>query len=44
MKTVAKIIIINSRNVKSDYLSAIIMTSVFKKESSVSAWMSSIEV
>ena len=44
MKTTANIIIINSQNVKSEHLSAIIITSVFKKESSVSTWMSSTEV
>ena len=44
MKTIANIIIINSQNVKSEHLLAIVITSVFKEESSVSAWMSSTEV
>ena len=44
MKTIATIIIINSQNVKSEHLSAVIITSVFKEESFVSAWMSSTEV
>ena len=44
MKTIANIIIINSQNVKSEHLLAVIITSVFKEESSVSAWMSSTEV
>ena len=44
MKTIANIIIINSQNVKSEHLLAVIITSVFKEESSVSAWTSSIEV
>ena len=44
MKTLANIIIINSLNVKSEHLLAVIITSVFKKESSVSVWMSSTEV
>ena len=37
----ANIIIINSQNIKSEHLSAVIITSVFKEESSVSAWTSS---
>ena len=41
MKTVANIIIINSQNVKSEHLLAVIITSVFKEECSVSAWTSS---
>ena len=44
MKTIANIIIINNQNIKSEHLSAVIITSVFKEESSVSAWMSSTEV
>ena len=44
MKTIANTIIINSQNVKSEHLLAVIITSVFKEESSVSAWTSSTEV
>ena len=44
MKTKANIIIINSQNVKSEHLLAVIITSVFKEENSVSAWTSSTEV
>ena len=44
MKTTANIIIINSQNVESEHLLAVIITSVFKEESSVSAWISSTEV
>ena len=44
MKTIANIIIINSQYVKSEHLLAGIIISVFKEESSVSAWMSSTEV
>ena len=44
MKTIANIIIINSQNVKSEHLLAVIITSVFKEERSVSAWTSSTEV
>ena len=44
MKIIANIIIINSQNVKSEHLLAVIITSVFKDESSVSAWTSSTEV
>ena len=44
MKTVANIIIINSQNVESEHLLTVIITSVFKEESSVFAWMSSTEV
>ena len=46
MKTIANIIIINkynyinSQNFKSEHLSAVIITSVFKEESSVSTWTS----
>ena len=38
MKTIANVI--NSQNVKSEDLSAVIITSVFKEESFVSAWTS----
>ena len=44
MKTIANIIIINSQNVKSEHLSAVIITSVFKEESSVFACTSSTKV
>ena len=44
MKTIANIIIINSQNVKAEHLLAVIITSVFKEENSVSAWTSSTEV
>ena len=44
MKTIASTIIINSQNVKSEHLLPVIVTSVFKEESSVSAWTSSTEV
>ena len=44
MKTIANIIIINSQNVESEHLLAVIITSVFKEENSVSAWMSSTEI
>ena len=44
MKTIANITIINSQNVKSEHLLAVIITSVFKEESSVSTWTSSTEV
>ena len=44
MKTITNIIIINSQNVKSEHLLAVIITSVCKEESSVSAWTSSTEV
>ena len=44
MKTIANVIIINSQNVKSEHLSTVIITSVFKEESFVSAWRSSTEV
>ena len=44
MKTIAIRIIINSQNVKSEHLLAAIIKSVFKEESSVSAWTSSTEV
>ena len=41
---IANIIVINSQNVESEHLLAVIITSVFKEQSSVSAWMSSTEV
>ena len=44
MKTIANIIIINSQNSKSEHLLTVIITSVFKEESSISAWTSSTEV
>ena len=44
MKTITNVIIINSQNVKSQYLLADIITSVFKEEISVFAWTSSTEV
>ena len=44
METIENIIIINSQNVESEHLLAVIITSIFKEESSVSAWMSSTEV
>ena len=45
MKTITNIIIINSQNVKSEHLLAVIITSaVSKEENSISAWMSSTEV
>ena len=44
MKAIANIIIINSENVKSEHLLAVIITLVFKEESSVSTWMNSTEV
>ena len=44
MKTIANIIIINSQNVKSVHLLAIIITSVFKEKSPVSIWTSFTEV
>ena len=43
MKTIANIIII-SQKVKSEHLSAVIITSIFKEESSVCTWTSSTEV
>ena len=42
--TIENIIIINSQNVESEHLLAVIITSVFKEESSVSTWTNSIEV
>ena len=44
MKTTENIIIINSQNVTSEHLLAVIIKSVFKEGSSVSTWMSSTEV
>ena len=44
MKMMANINIINSQNVQSEHLLAVIITSVFKEEISVSSWMSSTEV
>ena len=44
MKTIANIIIINNQNVKSEHLSAVIITSVFKEESSAFTWTSFTEV
>ena len=44
MKTIANMIIYNSQNVKSEHLSAVIITSIFKEVNSVSAWTSSTEV
>ena len=44
MKTIANIITINSQNVESVYLLAVILTSVFKEKSPVSAWTSCKEV
>ena len=41
MKTITNIIIINSQNVESEHLLAVIITSVSKEESSVSVWTSS---
>ena len=42
MKTITNII--NSQNVESEHLLAVTIASVFKEESSVSAWISSTEV
>ena len=44
MKTIANIIIIKSQNVESEQLLAVIITSVFKEERSVSAWISFTEI
>ena len=44
MKTIANISISNSQNVESEHLLAVIITSVFKEESSVSTWTSFTEV
>ena len=43
MKTKAIIVIINSQNVELKHLLIVIITSVFKEESSVFTWMSSTE-
>ena len=44
MKTVANLIIINNQNVESEHLLVVVIISLFKEESSVSAWTSSTEV
>ena len=44
MKTVANLIIINNQNVESEHLLVVIIISLLKDESSVSAWTSSTEV
>ena len=44
MKTIAILIIINNRNGKLEHLSIVIITSVFKEESSIFASTSSTEV
>ena len=44
MKTTANIIIVSSQYILSEHLPAVIITSVLKEESSVSAWASSTEV
>ena len=44
MKTIANIIIINSQNVKSEHLLAVVIASVFKEESPFSTWTSSTKV
>ena len=44
LKAIVNIIMINSQNVKSVQMSAVIITSVFREENSISAWMSSTEV
>ena len=44
MKTIANIIVFNNQYVKSEHLLAVILTSVFKEENSVSVWTSSTEV
>ena len=41
MKIIANIIVINSQNVESENLLGIVIKSVFKEGSSVSAWMCS---
>ena len=38
MKTLANIIIINSQNVESKHMLAVIITSIFKEESTFSIW------
>ena len=44
MKTIANTITINSQNVKSEHLLALIIASVFREENSISAWTISKEV
>ena len=44
MKTVANLIIINNQNVQLEHLLVVVIISLFKEESSVSAWTSSTEV
>ena len=44
MKIIANIIIINSQNVEYEHLLAVIITSVFKEESSISTWMNYTEI
>ena len=44
MKTVANLIIINNQNVESEHLLVVVVISLFKEKSSVSAWTSSTEV
>ena len=44
MKTVANLIIINNQNVESEHLLVVVIISLFKEESSVSAWTSSTQV
>ena len=44
MKTVANLIIINNQNAESEHLLVVVIISLFKEESSVSAWTSSTEV
>ena len=44
MRAIANIIIISNQTVKSEHLSVIMITSVFKEEISVSTWTSSTEV
>ena len=44
MKIIANINILNSQNVKLEHLFAVIISSVFKEESSVSTWTSSTKV
>ena len=44
MKAIANIIIISSQNVRTEHLSEVIITPVFKEESFVSAWTSSTKI
>ena len=44
MKIIAHTIIINSQNVKTEHLLAVIIAPVFQEESSVCTWTSSTEV